>query len=121
MRKEGVAVRLCGRYELRTDGARRTGFVFEYKLLFEYRLQRAVERPSYGVADATGRKRIDHGDGPRWVDLLRTDVSCPRSARQCSCADQEAASIHASLLVVCATAARYLALSHQRLRPYPVA
>src|SRR5262245_39427920 len=99
MRKERVAVRLCGRDELRTDGARCSGLVFEDELLFEHRLQRAVERPSYGVAHAARRKRIDDGNGTRRVDILCTGVSGPCSACQCSCADKEAASIHASLLI----------------------
>src|SRR5262245_17841091 len=101
MCEECVAIRLCGRDELRTDGARCAGFVFENKLLFEHGLQRAIEWPSYGVADAAGRKRIDDGDGARWVDILRADVSCPCSACQCACADEEVASVHASLPAAC--------------------
>src|SRR5689334_17344600 len=97
MCEESIAVRLCGRDELPTDGARCTGFVFENELLFEHRLQRAVKRSSYGVADATRREWIDDGDGTRWVDILGSDVSCPWSSCQCSGSEQKAASVHVSL------------------------
>ena len=112
MRQQGIPVRLCRHDELRTDRACRTGLVLENERLLEHRLQRGVERPSYGVADAAGRKRIDDGDGTRWVDILRADASRPLSTCHYACADEEAASVHgvsslddqpcAGMLVACA-------------------
>jgi hypothetical protein len=69
MREQGVAVGFGCRDILRADRASRPSLVFEDDRLFEDCLERGVERAGYGVADATGRKRIDDSNGTRRIGI----------------------------------------------------
>ena len=97
MGQQRVAVRLGVGGDLSAHLPGRARLGVDHDRLLHHRLEDCRQRAHDDVDRAAGRKRVDHGDGACGIGVLREGG--PEGGRRSGRADDEAASIHAFLLL----------------------